>query len=354
MNSTNEMVEYNRKRNKIVLQSWSIIVSVLSISYLIEYLKGNRSLSYVVSYILLILLPLIFTFIYSQVVGYKAKFIKYMISFFYLITYAYTMFTTVSSLSFIYIFPIITVLVVYMDKRLVVMDYFTVIIINIISIVYKVLTEGYSDLDIVMWEQQLACVILCALFMFKTCDVLIYGHNYMLKLDKEIDTDVLTCVKNRHYLKNLLKDTFTDNDNISLAVIDIDNFKGVNDNYGHNFGDLVLRRVSKILLDNLKGMPQYHIIRTGGDEFLIVGMDVNETDLYTLCLKICEDVSNLVLKYNNEKLSVNISIGVSNSIDDSCYCYKDLYDEADAQLYVAKNNGKNSVVHKERLGIRKK
>lgn len=352
MYSTREIFEYDRKRNKMVLLSWGIIVAVLSLSYIIEYFNGNRTSKYVCSYIAILLVPLIVTFIYSQVVGYKASFIKYMVSFFYLFAYAYTMFTTVSSFSFIYIFPIITVLIVYMDKKLVIIDYSIVIIINILSICYNIYLEGVTKIDIVMYEQQMACVLLCALFMYKTCGVLIYSHNYMLKLDKEIDIDILTSTKNRHYLKNLLSDYFKQDANISLAVIDIDNFKGVNDTYGHNFGDLVLRRVSKILLKNLEGMTSHHVVRTGGDEFLILGIAVDENELYKTCIKICEDVSNLVLKYNNETLSVNISIGVSNSIDDSCYTYKDLYDEADAQLYVAKNNGKNSVVHKERLGVK--
>lgn len=347
-----ELEEYNVKRNKLTLLCWGIIIIVLIVAYFIEVLKGNRTTLYFIEYFLILAVPYVCSFIFMRSCNYRELGIRYVISLFYLVFYAFTMLTTVSQMSFIYIFPIISILIIYMDKRLLVIDYSVALLINIVSIVMQVKSRNITKVSIIIFEQQIACIILCALFLYLTCDVLKFGHNYMIKLSNEVDTDILTSAKNRHYLKGLIEDSFTSKDvNISLAVVDIDNFKSFNDTYGHNFGDLVLRKVSKVLIKSTNEIDSCDIIRTGGDEFLIFAKNMNEIELYNLCLKICDSISNLVLKYNEEIVHVNISIGVSNTLDDSCYSYKDLYDEADAQLYVAKHNGKNSVVHKERLGL---
>lgn len=353
MNEISTLIEYDRKRNKLVLECWGIIFVVLFMVYLVELFKGNVDLKYIISYFLVMFIPFTLTLLYARYFNYKNLSIKHIVSLSYLGFYAYAMFTTKSNISFILIFPIISILVIYMDSLLILIDYGVALFINVLCIIKEVILSDNLSNNLIMYELQVVCLILSGVFLYKMCNVLKYSYNYLVQLDKDVDTDALTLVKNRYFLNRYIKLNFNSKDkNTSLAVIDIDNFKEFNDTYGHNFGDLVLRKVAKLLCDNVSELKDYYVVRTGGDEFLIIANNISELDLYNICVKICNSASTLVLKYNNKPVSINLSIGVANTLDDSCFTFEDLYSEADSQLYVAKNNGKNSVVHKERFGIK--
>ena len=128
-----ELEEYDIKRNKLVMTCWSVIIVVLIVAYFIEVIKGNRSMTYFVEFFSILVLPYICTYIFMKQGNFKDLNLKYAISVFYLIFYAFTMFTTVTTMSFVYIFPLISVLIVYMDKKLLFIDYSVATIINIIK-----------------------------------------------------------------------------------------------------------------------------------------------------------------------------------------------------------------------------
>jgi diguanylate cyclase (GGDEF)-like protein len=122
---------------------------------------------------------------------------------------------------------------------------------------------------------------------------------------------------------------------ISLCMIDIDNFKKINDKYGHGVGDNVLKTFAKEVKKILRKSDI--IIRFGGEEFLVVLPNTNIDNAEILANKICTHFNNL-----NKEVHFTVSIGIAeyknnNSIDD-------LISEADKCLYLAKENGKNQVV----------
>ena len=124
-----------------------------------------------------------------------------------------------------------------------------------------------------------------------------------------------------------------------MIIVDIDNFKQVNDRYGHIFGDQVIVSVAQCLKNNVRGSDL--IVRFGGDEFLIVLHQMNMEQTLRSAEKIRDAVSKLDLSVPDSdlKISVSVSIGVAVGADN----WLELLAQADRSLFKAKARGKNIV-----------
>jgi diguanylate cyclase (GGDEF)-like protein len=150
-------------------------------------------------------------------------------------------------------------------------------------------------------------------------------------LSETINIDPLTGLYNRRVLENV-REVGT------LILCDIDNFKGVNDTFGHDVGDRVLKNVGKILMRNVRVGDI--ICRFGGDEFLIIFSTTNEDVVYNRLNKIRDEVRRII-KLDN--FDVTLSIGVASN--DNNYDVDTLFKMADKALYQSKGNGKNQVTY---------
>lgn len=132
-----------------------------------------------------------------------------------------------------------------------------------------------------------------------------------------------------------------------LMMLDIDNFKGINDNFGHAYGDEVLIDVSKTL-NAIKGKNDL-IGRIGGDEFAIVTLNVeNEQQIKEQAKQICE-VMQLSYAKNENEYPITVSIGIAY-YNEHGTCFQSLYENADLALYQAKIFGKNQfAVYEKRM-----
>ncbi len=170
--------------------------------------------------------------------------------------------------------------------------------------------------------------------------VLVYFKD-ITEYRKEILIDELTGVFNRKYLKILERKIL--GKNVCLSMCDIDNFKSINDTYGHIVGDRVLRKVASILRGNLRSSDV--VIRYGGEEFLIFLDGVSDVNIAgsvveNLRVKIERDVFA-----EGAKVSCSFGVGcgyISNPKD-----LRTLIEKVDGALYEAKRKGKNRV---ERVG----
>ena len=153
--------------------------------------------------------------------------------------------------------------------------------------------------------------------------------------------DSLTGLKNRTFLKDKLEDLIEEkkesNKKIAFIFLDLDNFKFVNDTFGHDVGDTLLIELSKII-----NLNEYHktALRLGGDEFLIVLYDVNSKEDI---IEFVEYIRNSILtlkKINNKFAGITFSIGISIFPDDSRNL-DELIKFADIAMYEAKKGGKN-------------
>jgi len=126
----------------------------------------------------------------------------------------------------------------------------------------------------------------------------------------------------------------------SVIMLDIDNFKKINDTYGHHTGDKLLELVANSIKENIRECD--YIFRLGGDEFVIFLPETHGEYAYQLAQRIRTNISKLDLNHDNNKTPISCSIGISSYRKDD----QDLdavVRRADAALYEVKNSGKNGV-----------
>ena len=159
--------------------------------------------------------------------------------------------------------------------------------------------------------------------------------------------DGLTGLYNRKFLeehtKKLIPQALRDNFNIGVLLLDMDHFKAVNDEYGHDIGDKVLKELSRILNETVRESDI--IIRYGGEEFIVLLVNVKtENDALEVANKIRTRVSeNEIDVYAGSKLRKTISIGLSMFPNDS-KSLDSVIKNADIALYEAKSKGRNKVI----------
>ena len=148
--------------------------------------------------------------------------------------------------------------------------------------------------------------------------------------------DKLTSLYNRSGYYSIYNDLKLDN--LIYILIDIDNFKQINDQHGHNIGDVVLKKVSNILRNVFENYG--YLFRIGGDEFAILIEGIKPSSFEEIKEKLSE-VSKLLKTTENSIPATNISVGVA--FGDSSDNTKTLFKKADLALYHTKNNGRNGI-----------
>jgi diguanylate cyclase (GGDEF)-like protein len=170
--------------------------------------------------------------------------------------------------------------------------------------------------------------------------------NSMLReeLENMIITDHLTKLHSRNYLDEVIQQSMKEDKHGTFILIDIDNFKVINDTYGHQIGDEVLIQVSKMIKENIRESDVG--ARWGGEELAIYLPKVPVTVGITIAERLVEKVAE------NSVPHVTISCGISYWTKERLDTYKYLFKRADEALYLAKGTGKNKVVlQKENIRV---
>lgn len=156
--------------------------------------------------------------------------------------------------------------------------------------------------------------------------------------------DYLTGIPNRFYFEESLRWSLLNNQNTknALLYIDIDNFKLINDTFGHNIGDRVLVRIADRITKRLRKDDLF--ARLGGDEFVIMlkGIDVEEAEL--ISYRLLHELENEVFCLEEYDLNVKITASIGIAMIESIKDVDKSFSYADAALYHAKEEGKNKVV----------
>jgi diguanylate cyclase (GGDEF)-like protein len=155
-------------------------------------------------------------------------------------------------------------------------------------------------------------------------------------------TDGLTGLFNHRYTTDALSKLVEENNRyrepLSISMLDIDNFKKVNDEYGHLFGDEVLVKISNSIEGSLRKTDM--VGRYGGEEFLVLFAHTGLKGAVESVGRIIKSVENL--KWEKENFKITVSAGVCEKTDEDI---STLIKKADDLLYIAKKNGKNRVEH---------
>ena len=164
------------------------------------------------------------------------------------------------------------------------------------------------------------------------------------KLHKLSMIDALTNIYNRRYFFEISQSLITlavrEQQTVSLLMLDIDYFKKINDTYGHQTGDFILRDLVKEIEKVMRESDTF--ARVGGEEFAILLNDTPLEGAKVIAEKVRKIIEEKSFTYNTTSINLTISIGIS-ALNKENTTIEDLYKKADKQLYIAKKNGRNRV-----------
>ena len=188
-------------------------------------------------------------------------------------------------------------------------------------------------------------IIIVSYLVFKYTEYLSRSNKLNNKFKSEATIDFLTGLNNARQFKkdfeNFSQQTSIKSENLSLLYLDIDYFKRVNDTYGHNSGDIILRNLSSILRDTCRSFDI--ISRNGGEEFSVILLDCPASHAIKIAERIRSNVeANKFYITEKVNICITISIGVTTypSMTDNI---DNLIINADTALYEAKKTGRNKV-----------
>lgn len=170
------------------------------------------------------------------------------------------------------------------------------------------------------------------------------------KIERENIIDHLTGVHNRRYLDERIASEAIRAHKydmpLSMMMIDIDHFKAVNDRYGHQIGDQVLKRLGELLIKKVRVIDV--VARYGGEEIAILTIQTNIADAFDQAERLRKAVEAFIMvpadeKEQREAVRITVSIGVAG-FDQQVFDSQTMIKKADMALYQAKNEGRNRVI----------
>ena len=126
----------------------------------------------------------------------------------------------------------------------------------------------------------------------------------------------------------------------AYTIIDVDHFKGINDQFGHNAGDKALKIISQVMLDNVRQSD--FIFRIGGEEFVLIYPDSDASQANLLVEKLRQSIADIKMHFKKKPLRLTVSAGITESRTGDTV--ESIYERADKALYQAKNSGRDCQV----------
>ncbi|MDA7817801.1 diguanylate cyclase [Sulfurimonas sp.] len=178
----------------------------------------------------------------------------------------------------------------------------------------------------------------------------LYTKNIELlkRLNELATTDNLTKLYNRNFfystISHIVSNAERKKTHYGVLMIDIDNFKNINDTCGHSNGDIVLFESANIL--KLIARDSDLIFRWGGEEFLILIQNTNLDDLLFFSERVRSNIESTCIELPDYREDINITISIGVSINENYSNIDNVINQADKNLYLAKNSGKNQVIYR--------
>jgi diguanylate cyclase (GGDEF)-like protein len=168
---------------------------------------------------------------------------------------------------------------------------------------------------------------------------------YQRHLEHQTQIDPLTGLFNRRAFEKKMEEEFERSKRyqhpLSLLILDIDNFKTINDTYGHHGGDSALVKISETL--KAKTRQSDFPSRFGGEEFVLVLPDTDHDSALLVANKIHDEIRSCAFSSGDRSFSLTVSIGLSSTDAKTYREWREMLEDADQALYLAKNSGKDRV-----------
>jgi len=171
---------------------------------------------------------------------------------------------------------------------------------------------------------------------------IIYGDTVKIAAtDKDRYTDVLTGLWNKAYLRKSFEKYVTIQKHVSaLIILDLDDFKQINEKYGHSEGDRALQYMANTIEETFRSSDQTVLCRYGGDEFVVLLPYTDSEDAVIKCMQRLQINLRKGDNTHDYLKTITFSSGIAFGIRNG-FTLQDVFDHADSALYYIKNNGKN-------------
>ncbi|WP_404355909.1 GGDEF domain-containing protein [Methylotuvimicrobium sp. KM1] len=193
--------------------------------------------------------------------------------------------------------------------------------------------QKFSEQELKMIETLLCCLI----YPLRNATLFQQAMNLAF-------TDVLTQTRNRSAFNDIVRREMRlahrNGNHLSVVFIDIDHFKSINDNYGHQCGDLALTSIAKWINESIRSSDI--VFRYGGEEFVVLLSDTDLDGAELLAERIRQNIENHIFAYGLETIRMTASLGTSTLRGDDTL--DEFIDRADQAMYRAKQTGRNRVV----------
>jgi two-component system cell cycle response regulator len=168
---------------------------------------------------------------------------------------------------------------------------------------------------------------------------------YQQHLEYQSQIDSLTGLFNRRAFEKKIHEEFERSKRyhnpLSVLIFDLDNFKSINDTYGHHGGDAALVKISETLREMTRQSD--FSARFGGEEFVMILPETDQDNAFQVANKIHGAVRSSSFGTTNRPFALTVSIGVSSSSTRAYSTWREMLDDADRAMYLAKNTGKDRV-----------
>ena len=204
---------------------------------------------------------------------------------------------------------------------------------------------NYSDIVVVRFLSAYAILAAFAVAMDNSrFDSLTKFKDLSSRVDEIAHQDVLTQLPNRHNMEGRLAAKYQQyrlgNQPFSILLADLDNFKFINDRYGHDVGDEVLYAIGQMLLEPLR--DEDVVARWGGNEFMVLLPTANSEAAVNIAERLRTKATEIQMQAQGDKLRISLSVGLASI--DKCTGVDDLMSTAENGLYQAKHMGRDMVV----------
>lgn len=161
---------------------------------------------------------------------------------------------------------------------------------------------------------------------------------YVTEINNAIIKDPLTMLYNRRYIEERLpadiEEAALTGSPLSVCFVDLDNFKAINDSYGHEAGDRAIRTVGEVILKNIDGSKTW-AARYGGDEFLICLGGTRTDEAKQVMKRIEHDVGKIDISTEKENIKLSLTFGI-RTMEDTPVTAAEIIREADKEMYLEK------------------